>query len=106
MDKFWTNTSKKGSQSAVNLPGYYKKGASSSVGRNIDQLAEQFNKYAKEEHKSDPQLGATGAKTEFKGRYNIAIFSLILSFFNAIFKIPSRLFASRRIGQKLGDVIN
>lgn len=81
------NTSKKGSQSAVNLPGYYKKGASSSVGRNIDQLAEQFNKFAKEEQKSDPHLATTNGKTELKGKSEIDAFIATLSAFGDDFKV-------------------
>ena len=50
--------SKKGSQSTVNIPGYYKKKASSSLGRNIDHLAEHFNKNMKEKFMSGKNIGS------------------------------------------------
>jgi hypothetical protein len=47
---------KHNSQSAANLPSYYKKEVSSSLGRNIDSLAKQFNKEGNEEFKNDQQI--------------------------------------------------
>ena len=56
MDNIWNKMPKHNSQSAANLPSYYKKEVSSSLGRNIDSLAKQFNKEGKEEFKNDQQI--------------------------------------------------
>lgn len=69
MDKIKVKLSKKGSQSAVNINGYYKRGASNSLGRNIEHLAEQFNKNSKEEFKLGKQLTSGKLKAEFKGKW-------------------------------------
>lgn len=43
MDKLKTKLNKKGTQSVSNIPGYYKKSSSTSLGRNNEKIAEKYN---------------------------------------------------------------